>query len=177
MLSHVVTDSSAIIPQICSFDSDLKTNVIMSSESTALWVKKSELFFCSSQLQFHILQFTLIKKSMPSNLNHCIVNIIFLPSSMVAGNIVLSGCTCTHSSGPYWWQFECVTDRRRCLFSLSDVETNRLRSHLGVPERNLLWADGCTWSLIQLSLKASQSECWDGFLLLWRTDSYCFSFR
>lgn len=166
MLSHVVTDSSAIIPQICSLDSDLKTNVIMSSESTAPLSQKIRAFLL--QLSATVSYFAVHshkKRSMPSNLNHCIVNTIFLPSSMVAGNIVLSGCTRTHSSGPYWWQFECVTDRRRCLFSLSDVETNRLRSHLGVPERNLLWADGCTWSLIQLSLKASQTECWDGFLL------------
>lgn len=58
MLSHVVTDSSAIIPLICSLDSDLKTNVIMSSESTAPLSQKNPSFssaalsysfiFCSS---------------------------------------------------------------------------------------------------------------------------------
>lgn len=44
MLSHVVTDSSAIIPQICSLNSDLKTNVIMSSESTAPLSQKIQAF-------------------------------------------------------------------------------------------------------------------------------------
>lgn len=55
MLSHVLTDSSAIIPQICSFDSDLKTNVIMSSESTAPSSQKIRAFLL--QLSATVLYF------------------------------------------------------------------------------------------------------------------------
>lgn len=88
-----------------------------------------------------------------------------------SSSAVLTDCTCTHSCGSYWWQLHCGTDRRGCLFSLSDVETNRPRSHRDVPERNLLRADVRAHSLIQLSLKGSRARCSHRPLLLRRTNT------
>lgn len=93
---------------------------------------------------------------------------------------ISNACTHRPSTGPYWWHDTFNVSRLRCLFPLSDVETNRFPRD--VPSEGTFLVGGglqpVVWS--GFSLKSSQAEWSYGsqllffvpmLLLWWRTDS------